>query len=95
MSHLRVSSALACYMSRMKLVIAVLLIAVAANTAALAQYVFEAKGRRYTCLPGDRMCAVRPTPGTPPQPLSAERRRPSPGPYVPCGSRCDLLDHMQ
>ena len=95
MSHLRVGSALACYMSRMKLVIAVLLIAVAANTAALAQYVFEAKGRRYTCLPGDRMCTVRPPLGTPLQPLSAERRRPSPQPYVPCGSRCDLLDHMQ
>ena len=95
LSHLRGGSALRLLQTLMKLVIAVLVIAVAANTAALAQYVFEAKGRRYTCLPGDRMCAVRPTPGTPPQPLSAERRRPSPRPYVPCGSRCDLLDHMQ
>ena len=55
----------------MKLVIAVLLIAVAANTAALAQYVFDAKGRRYQYLPGDRSCTVLPPPGAPLQPLRA------------------------
>jgi hypothetical protein len=57
----------------MKLVIAVLLIAVAANTAALAQYVLDAKGRPYTCLPGDWMCTVLPPPGAPlkPQPRPA------------------------
>ena len=33
----------------MKLVIAALLIALAANTAALAQYVLDGKGRRYIC----------------------------------------------
>ena len=95
MSHLRVGSALACYMSRMKLVIAVLLIAVAANTAALAQYVFDAKDRPYTCLPGDLSCTVLPPPGAPMRPIPVERRRPAPPPYVPCGSRCDLLDHMK
>ena len=63
MSHLRVRRALASYMTRMKMVIAVLLIAVAANTAALAQYVFDAKGRPYKCLPGDWSCSVLPPPG--------------------------------
>ena len=53
----------------MKLVIAVLLIAVAANTAALAQYVFDAKGRRYQYLPGDRSCTLLPPPGAPLQPI--------------------------
>lgn len=42
----------------MKLVIATLLIAAAVNTAALAQYTFDAKGRRYSCLPGDWSCSV-------------------------------------
>ena len=40
----------------MKLVIPALLIALAANTVALAQYVLDAKGRRYQCMPGDWSC---------------------------------------
>jgi hypothetical protein len=78
----------------MKLVIAVLLIAVAANTAALAQYVFDAKGRAGTCLPGDSACSTLPPPRARLQPLP-QKRRPPPAPYVPCGSRCDLLDRMK
>jgi len=80
------------------MVIAVLLIAVAANTAALAQYVFDAKGRPYKCLPGDWSCSVLPPPGAPLPPLTD--RRPVVRPYVqptpdPCGTRCDLLDRMK
>jgi hypothetical protein len=29
------------------------------------------------------------------KPLPVMRRRPQPPPYVPCGSRCDLLDRMK
>jgi len=47
----------------MKLVITALLMAVAANTAALAQYVIDGKGRRYQCLPSDRSCTVLPPGG--------------------------------
>jgi hypothetical protein len=72
-----------------------LLIGMAVNAAALAQYTFDAKGRRYKCLPGDWSCTVLPPPGAPLQPLPAERRRPAHTPYVPCGSRCDLLDRMK
>ncbi len=45
-----------CYIALMKLVIPALLIALAANTVALAQYVLDAKGRRYQCMPGDWSC---------------------------------------
>jgi len=79
----------------MKLVITALLIALAVNTAALAQYTFDAKGKRYRCANGDWSCTVLPPPGAPLQPLSDQRRRSAPPPYVPCGSRCDLLDRMK
>jgi hypothetical protein len=77
----------------MKLVIAALLIALAANTAALAQYVLDAKGRRYRCLPGDWSCTVPPPPSAPVQPL--RHPRPRPPKVEECGSRCDLLDRMK
>jgi hypothetical protein len=76
----------------MKLVIAARLIALAANTAALAQYVLDAKGRRYRCLPGDWSCTVLP-PSAQVQPL--RRPRPRPPKVEECGSRCDLLDRMK
>jgi hypothetical protein len=79
----------------MKLVVAALLIALTANPVALAQYTFDAKGRRYPCVTGDWSCQVLPPPGAPLQPLPVERRRPQPPPYAPCGSRCDLLDRMK
>jgi hypothetical protein len=62
-------------MSIMKLVITALLIAVAANTAALAQYTLDAKGRRYQCLPGDRSYSVLPPQGAPLQPLPQPQPR--------------------
>ena len=65
----------------MKLVIVALLIALAANAAAVAQYVLDGKGRRYQCLPGDRSCAVLPPPGGPLPPLP----RPRPPPRLPGG----------
>jgi hypothetical protein len=67
------------------------LMLVALTGAASVQYSFDAKGRRYPCLPGDWSCTVLPPPGAP---LPA-KRRPQPPPYVPCGSRCDLLDRMK
>ena len=65
----------------MKLVVAALLIALAANTAALAQYVLDAKGRRYQCLPSDWFCAVLLPPEAPLPPLP----RPRPPPQLPGG----------
>jgi hypothetical protein len=62
--------------------------------AAQAQYTLDAKARRHHCLPGDSSCRVLPPPGAPLQPLR-ERDRRQPPPYVPCGTRCDLLDHMK
>jgi hypothetical protein len=64
-----------------------------------AQYALDAKGRRYQCLPGDRSCTLLPQPA-PLQPLPERGRtvdapRQRPPPYVPCGSRCDLLDRMK
>jgi hypothetical protein len=70
------------------------LIVVLLTAAAAAQYTFDAKGRRYECLPGDWGCTVLPPPGAPLQPLPAERRRPV-QPPVPCGTRCDPLDRMK
>lgn len=77
----------------MKVVIAVLLIALAANTAVLAQYVLDAKGRRYKCVPGDSSCIMRPPSNAPPQPL--RRPKQTPPRVEDCGSRCDLLDRMK
>ena len=77
----------------MKLVIAALLIALAANTAALAQYVLDAKGRRYRCLSSDWSCTVLPPPSAQVQPL--RRPRPRLPKVEECGSRCDLLDRMK
>jgi hypothetical protein len=77
----------------MKLIAALLVLLL--SGAAQAQYTFDTKGRRYPCLPGDWSCSVLPPPGAPLRPLPAERRRPAPPPYVPCGSRCDLLDRMK
>jgi hypothetical protein len=62
------------------------LIAVAAS----AQQTFDAKGRRYQCQPGGGSCGLLPRRGVP---LPDQRRQPPP--YVPCGSRCDLLDRMK
>jgi hypothetical protein len=62
--------------------------------AASAQQTFAAKGRRYQCLPGNRSCSLLPPRGVPSQPLP-DQHRPRPPPYVPCGSRCDLLDRMK
>ena len=64
----------------MKLVFVALLIALAANTVALAHYTFDSKGRRYPCVTGDSSCQVLPPSGAPLQPLPVERRQPQPPP---------------
>jgi hypothetical protein len=63
-----------------------------ATTAAQARYVVDNKGRPFPCLLYETGCTVLPPPGAPLQPPPDQRRRPAPPPYVPCGSRCDLLD---
>jgi hypothetical protein len=75
----------------MRFALAVLILLLLSG-AAEAQYTLDATGGRYKCVTS---CTVMPPPGAPLQPLSAERRRPAPPPYVPCGSRCDLLDRMK
>ncbi len=68
----------------MKLVVLALLIALAANTAALAQYVLDSKGRPYKCLPYDWGCQVPPPPGAPLQPSPGPRSQyvPPPPPFL-------------
>jgi hypothetical protein len=80
----------------MKVALAALMLVLLA-TAASAQYTFDAKGRRYKCLPGDWSCTVLPPPGAPlqPLPLRDNGRRPLPPPVDQCGTRCDLLDRMK
>jgi len=75
----------------MKLVIPALLIALAANTVALAQYVLDAKGRRYQCLPGDWSCTVLPPPEAPLPPLP----RPHPPAPAPRGAGRGQRDSKQ
>jgi hypothetical protein len=81
LSQPRAAGDVGCYTALMKLVVPALLIALAANTAALAQYVLDAKGRRSQCLPGDWSCIVPPPPGAPVTPLP----RPRPPPQLPGG----------
>ena len=78
--------------ARVRFVLAALMLVVLTG-AASAQYTFDAKGRRYPCLPGDWSCTVLPP--APLQPLSAPRPRPTPPKVEECGSRCDLLERMK
>jgi hypothetical protein len=81
---------------RVRLALTVLILALLTGAAA-AQWRFDAKGRRYQCLQGDWSCSVLPPPGAPLQPLPERRTRSDTArpPYVPCGSRCELLDRMK
>ena len=78
----------------MKLALAMLVLLLLTQSAS-AQYTFDAKGRRYKCLPGDWSCSVLPPPGAPLQPLRRPRPRPPSTTVEECGSRCDLLDRMK
>ncbi|MBV8746558.1 MAG: hypothetical protein JO134_16095 [Xanthobacteraceae bacterium] len=71
-----------------------ILLLVLVSGAASAQQTFDAKARRYKCLPSNGSCSLVPPRAVQLQPVPGQRRRPSP-PYVPCGSRCDLLDRMK
>ncbi len=79
----------------MKLVLATLALLLLTESVS-AQYVLDAKGRRYQCLPGDWSCSVLSPPGAPLQPLPRKRSNTTPLPPTDqCGSRCDLLDRMK
>ena len=71
----------------------VMLLLVLIAGAASAQRTFDAKDRRSQCPPGGPCSLPRPQ-GVPLQALPHQRRQQLP-PYVPCGSRCDLLDRMK
>jgi hypothetical protein len=77
-----------------RLALAMLIVALLTG-AASAQYTFDAKGRRYKCVPGEWSCFVLPPPRAPAQPLTDTRRAPPPRQPDTCGSRCDLLDRMK
>jgi hypothetical protein len=71
-----------------------MLLLVLITGAASAQRTFDAKGPRYQCPPGDGPCSLPRPQRVPLQALPHQRRQQLP-PYVPCGSRCDLLDRMK
>ena len=77
----------------MKVALAALIV-VLLSGAAEAQWTFDAKGRRYHCLPGDWSCSVLPPPGAPLRGVQPRAMRHAP-PFMPCGARCDLLDRMK
>jgi hypothetical protein len=68
-----------------------MLLLVPIAVAAWAQQTFDVKGRRYQCQPGSGSCSLLPRRAVP----LPDQRRQRPPPYVPCGSRCDLLDRMK
>jgi hypothetical protein len=76
----------------MQSLVAAVIMWLIATAAAQARYVVDNKGRPFPCLLYETGCTVLPPPGAPLQPPPDQRRQPAPPPYVPCGSRCDLLD---